>query len=85
MSDPNMIRAHVNTAQIESSPFDFKLRLGEVEDTNEKRVLVREVAHISLSPQFAMALVNLLQQTLKKYGEQITKRENIPEVVESKD
>jgi hypothetical protein len=82
--DPQLVRIHVNTAQVESNPFDFKLRLGEIEDTNERRILVREVAHVSMSPQFAFALVNLLQQTLKKYGEQMQKPENMPAVVDAK-
>jgi Protein of unknown function (DUF3467) len=84
MADPNLVRIHVNTAQIESNPFDFKLRLGQIDDMDDKRILVRELAHVSLSPQFAMALVNLLQQTLKQYGEQIKKPANIPEVTASK-
>ena|SRR3989442_1531785 len=65
--DPHFVRCYSNTAQIESTQMDFRIRFGEIEKIAKDKVIVREVAFVSMSPQHAAAFSNLLSQSVQQY------------------
>ena len=69
--DPHFFRCYANTATIEMTPMDLRIRFGEIEEVSDEKLVIREVAFVSMSPQHASALVDTLRSTLDRYNQQI--------------
>jgi Protein of unknown function (DUF3467). len=68
IKDPGFVHRYANTAQIQTTRVDFRIRFGEFEQSPEGNAhVVREVVAISMSPQHAAMLSELLQQSLHKW------------------
>ena len=67
--DPRFIRCYANTVQIETTPMDFKFRFGEIDEATADHLLVREVVHVSMSPQHAVSFYNTLGQIMERWKE----------------
>ena len=69
---PTFCRFYANSAQIEVTPWDFRLIFGELVKTGSKPKVEQSVAVI-MSPQHAKALLGVLAANLREYESKIGK------------
>src|SRR5712691_9755447 len=66
----NFVRVYANSAQIETTLWDFKLIFGEIAKSGDKMVIDESVA-IVMSPQHAKAFVGVLANNLREYEKRV--------------
>jgi hypothetical protein len=73
----DFVAIYANDIQVQTSPWDLRLSLGELGDmtlnANGYVLNVRQLAEVRLSPQIAKQLVNLLVSQLQTYELQFGK------------
>ncbi|SRR6266566_4901202 len=65
--DPNFTRFYCNTVQIETTPLDFKIRFGDIDVATADKIVVREVATASMSPQHALSFATVFKKSVDEY------------------
>lgn len=69
----NFVSLYANNAEVDLTPWDVRLRFGEVTQANREKLLISDVAQVYLSPQHAKALLRALEGGIaiyeKQYGE----------------
>jgi hypothetical protein len=58
---------YVSHAEVQVTPWDFRIRLGRVDDITPELVVVRELVDLRMSPQHAKSLLQLLAEQMQKY------------------
>src|SRR5690242_19045509 len=66
-------RFYANNAQIEVTPWDFRLIFGELINTGANKLKVEQSVAIVMSPQHAKALLSILATNLREYEGKIGK------------
>jgi hypothetical protein len=64
------VRIYSNAANMEVTPWDFKIVFGELKRTDGKPVIEQSV-EITMSPQHAKALAGMLSTNVREYETQI--------------
>ena len=72
----NFIKVYANSAQIETSVWDFKIIFGEIAKVGSKLAIEQSVA-VSMSPQHVKALLGVLGSNLREYEKRFGKI-NVP-------
>jgi hypothetical protein len=62
-------RIYSNNVSISVSPWDIRLRFGQIEEATPEKLVVRELVTIFLSPQHAKLFSDLLAQKMAQYDE----------------
>jgi Protein of unknown function (DUF3467) len=77
-------KLYANAANIEVTPWDFKLIFGELKRSGTT-FSIEQHFEVAMSPQHAKALSNLLNQNLREYEQQIgeIKLPRVPEAQSS--
>ncbi len=71
---PNYVSIYTNDVQVQTTPWDIRLMLGEIQGivTGDKpSVTVMQIADLRMSPQLTKKLTMILIQQLKTYEEQM--------------
>lgn len=61
---------YTNSVQVETGPWDIKLRIGQVATLEKGVAQVREIAQVCMSPQHALAVFAVLRKSIRKYESQ---------------
>ena len=76
--DEGFATIYINSAQVEISPWDVKIRLGQVTQATEEKLVIGELAHVFMTPEHTKAFMEALQVSLKLYEDTYGKvRSNI--------
>jgi hypothetical protein len=63
-------KVYANSANLEITPWDFKLVFGElIRDKGEHKI--EEIVAVVMSPQHAKALLNVMQNNVREYEKQV--------------
>ena len=70
---PNFTSLYVNDVHVMITPWDFRLRLGQLEsvDSEKNEAVVTVLADLRLSPQHTKKLVQILTKQLEAYEAQL--------------
>jgi flagellar protein FlaG len=64
---PDYRESYANSVQIRVNLWDFFLMFGHINQTSQESVHIQSFQGVSVSPQQAKALLNLLQQNVGQY------------------
>jgi len=56
-----------NSVQIDQSPWDVRLRMGQIQAATQEEVVVSELVYVYMSPQHAKAFSEILSQVVAKW------------------
>ena len=62
---------YANNVTLEMTPWDFKLRFGEVVEITEEKLRVLERVTVVMSPQHAVALAEVLARNILAYEKNV--------------
>lgn len=60
-------RFYASNIEVLVSVFDFKFKLGEVQEISPEKLVIKDIAVIAMSPQHALALADILNARLADY------------------
>jgi hypothetical protein len=75
----NFFSVYVNDVQVQTSVWDMRLILGEIETSDKHLTRIKELGELRISPQLAKKLTVIMQQMIKGY------EQNIGEIPTQKD
>jgi hypothetical protein len=67
---PTFVSLYANDVQVQTSPWDIRLVLGEIHNfptVENPNVMVRQIGEVRISPQLTKKLVTILAQQLQVY------------------
>ena len=64
------VRTYANAANMEVTPWDFKIVFGELKKTEGKLVIEQSV-EVTMSPQHAKALAEILSNNIREYEKNV--------------
>jgi len=64
---PEYVTVYSNNAEIQLTPWDFRIRLGHIQQATENLLEIEDVAAIYMSPPHMKAFVEAASQNLAKY------------------
>jgi hypothetical protein len=64
---PEYKTIYANNAEIQLTPWDFRIRLGQIEQATENLLEIEDVAVIYMSPAHMKAFVDAATQNVAKY------------------
>jgi Protein of unknown function (DUF3467) len=64
------VRVYANAANMDVTPWDFKIAFGELKKSDGKMV-IEQTVEVTMSPQHAKALAEMLGTNVRQYEEQV--------------
>jgi len=60
-----------NSVDLAASPFDLRLRFGQMLEANDEEIVIQEFVEVFMSPQHARVFIKLLTTKLADYERQV--------------
>ena len=70
MPGEKFVRTYANAANMEVTPWDFKIVFGELKKS-EGKVVIEQSVEVTMSPQHAKALAEILSSNVREYEKNI--------------
>lgn len=67
LKNENFKSCYINWVKCETSLYDISLLFGQVQESNEKEILINTSTNIKMSPQHAKALLEVLKGAIDGY------------------
>lgn len=67
----NFVRAYANAANLEVTPWDFKLVFGELKKISDGKTVIEQSVEVTMSPQHAKALAGILSANVREYEKSV--------------
>jgi hypothetical protein len=65
------VRAYTNAANLEVTPWDFKLVFGELKKNSDGKTVIEQSVEVTMSPQHAKALADILSTNVREYEKNV--------------
>ena len=82
---PDFLRRYINQTVVLISPFDIQMVVGEIIQATEEKMQILAHAHLTMSPEHAKALYDLLGVKIKEFESKYRKVGLVLEGDERKD